>query len=167
VYNIVRFVSLRHCVARVCQRQRRLALSDPAVVNTNYNGCVDCRRPCYVNTAAVDRRRFPERLAALSGCKFTFVLLVQDERGREVAAICDARHSTSGRAIKRGGVESTTGGGLALGARRARHHSTAAAATASLLTLMTSVLAATAVLVAQSVDVVLRLPTSAADSLGS
>jgi len=85
----------------------------------------------------------------------------QDAAGQEVQVTPDGPSVVSGVAIKRDGHEppTTMPGGL----RAAGRHQTAATSllTLSLVGLMTSVLSAATGLVAQSVNVVLRLPASA------
>jgi len=91
----------------------------------------------------------------------------QDAAGREVQVTPDGPCMMSGVPIKSRGHETAPAAGAgrrSVGPHHHHHHQTAAASllTLSLVGLMTSVLAAAAtVLVAQSVDVVLRLPISA------
>ena len=89
-------------------------------------------------------------------------MLAQDAAGREMRVTPDGPSMMSGVPIKRRGQQPSTGV-LVRGGLRAGHHQKAAASllTLSLVGLMTSVLAAATILVAQSVNIVLRLPISA------
>jgi len=92
-------------------------------------------------------------------------MLVQDATGLEVQVTPDGPSTMSaGVPIKRRGLQPPSDVGMSAGRRAGHHHQSAAVSllSLSLVGLVTSVLAAAAtVLVAQSVSVVLRLPTSA------
>jgi len=95
-----------------------------------------------------------------SGLRFV-LMLAQEATGREVKVTPDGPSAMSGAPIKGGGQQRSVVHG---GWHTAHHHQTTAVSllSLSLVGLMTSVLAAAAtVMVAQSVSVVLRLPTSA------